>query len=311
MKRIAKGPRRYIRSFVRDIRHHLRRSKYAEWRDSQLSAPAFDVSLRHGGGRNLVLGAAMGYDFPVLMPFVRSLRRFTGCRAMLVVDDDSVARQLDLEGIDSVVAVPERGYAPNLNFARAGLLHRTLLALAGQIDWVFFLDTRDVVFQADPFTSLPRADIIFFKEWAGWTFQTAPRNRKWLIGTFGEKWLPVLGDQELLCGGTILARYDAAVLLCKLKLLLGTMIPDERHAAPGVDQMTTNIIARLGLVPRFVAMSHDQLVATVSKGNCDFLVPAEDGLFWNRSGRLPAIIHQYDRVPEIQRAILQRYASAG
>lgn len=308
MKKIARRPRKYISSLVRSIRQRLRRSKYAEWRDSQLSAPALDVSLRHGTGRNLVLGVAMGYDFPVLLPFVRSLRRFIDCRAILVVDDESVARQLDLEGIDSVIAVRETGYAPHLNFARAGLLHRTLLPLAGQIDWVFFLDTRDVVFQADPFTALPPADIIFFKESGGSTFRTAPTNRKWLIGTFGEKWLPVLGDQELLCGGTILAKYEAAVLLCKLKLLLGTMVPDERHAAPGVDQMTTNMIARLGLIPRFIAMSHDQLVATLSKGNRDFLVPADEGLFINRSGRLPAIIHQYDRVPEIQASICQRYA---
>lgn len=310
MKKLAKRPRKYISSLVRGIRQRLRRSKYAEWRDSQLSAPALDVSLRHGAGRNLILGVATGYDFSVLLPFVRSLRRFIDCRAMLVVDDESVARQLDLEGIDSVIANPERGYTPHINFARAGLLHRTLLALAGQIDWVFFLDTRDVVFQADPFKVLPPADIIFFRESEGSTFRTSNRNRSWLIGTFGEKWLPVLGDQELLCGGTILAQYEAAVLLCKLKLLLGAMVPDERHAAPGVDQMTTNMIARLGLIPRSIAMPHDQLVATLSQANRDFLVSAGEDLFLNRSGKLPAIIHQYDRVPEIQRTILHRYASA-
>jgi hypothetical protein len=175
---------------------------------------------------------------------------------------------------------------------------------------VFFLDTRDVVFQADPFEALPPADTIFFKECEGLTFRTAKRNRSWLIGTFGEQWLSTLEDQELLCGGTILAKYEAAVLLCKLKLLLGTMVPDERHAAPGVDQMTTNMIARLRLIPRFIAMSHDQLVATLSKPYQDFLVPAHDTLFVNRAGKLPAIIHQYDRVPEIRRAILERYAGS-
>jgi hypothetical protein len=228
---------------------------------------------------------------------------------MLVVHNESVARQLDLEGIDTMIAVPETGYAPHINFARAGILHRALLALAGQIDWVFFLDTRDVVFQADPFETPPPADIIFFKESEGSTFRTSNRNRNWLMGTYGEKWLPLLGNQELLCGGTILAKYDAAVLLCKLKLLLGTLVVDERHSAPGVDQMTTNMIARLELIPRSAAMSHDQLVATLSQANRDFLVAADEGLFLNRSGTLPAIIHQYDRVPEVQRIILNHYTS--
>jgi hypothetical protein len=140
------------------------------------------------------------------------------------------------------------------------------------------------------------------------TFGTAKRNRGWLVGTFGEKWLPLLEDQEVLCGGTILAKYESAVLLCKLKLLLGTMVPDERHAAPGVDQMATNMIARLGLIPRFMAMPHDQLVATLSLANLDFLMSAGNDVFVNKSGKLPAIIHQYDRVPEIQDVILQRYA---
>jgi hypothetical protein len=312
MRKIAKRPRKYLGSLLRTIRQRLRRSRYAEWRDSQLAAePAINVSLRHGAGRNLVLGLATGYDLPALLPFVRSLRRFTNCRAMLVMHDESVARQLDLERIDTAIVVPEAGYVPHINFARAGILHRVLLALAGQIDWVFFLDTRDVVFQADPFEATPPADIVFFKESRGSTFKTSNRNRNWLIGTFGEKWLPLLGNQELLCGGTILAKYEAAVLLCKLKLLLGTLVADERHSAPGVDQMTTNMIARLGLIPRFTAMSHDQLVATLSQANRDFLVAADGDLFLNRSGKLPAIIHQYDRVPEVQKTILNRYTSAG
>jgi hypothetical protein len=181
------------------------------------------------------------------------------------------------------------------------------MALEGQVDWVFLLDTRDVVFQADPFTDLPAADIIFFEEKKGCTFGTAKLNRTWLIATVGQRWLPLLQDQDVLCGGTVLAKREAAVSFCKLKLVMGTMVPGERHARSGVDQITTNMIARLGLIPRFVVMPYDQQVATISKANLDFLVPAADDLFLNRAGRLPAVIHQYDRVAEIQTTIRQRY----
>ena len=308
MRKTAKRVRKYVRDLGRGIRQRLLRSEYAEWRDYQLSAPPLAACLRHGTGRNLVLGAAIGYEFPVLLPFIRSLRQFSDCRAMLVVDNESVARQLDREGVDSVTAIPDTGYRPHLNFSRNALLYRTLMALEGEVDWVFFLDTRDVVFQADPFTALPAADVIFFEEKEGYTFRTAKRNRTWLIGTFGQRWLPMLEDLEVLCGGTVLAKHEAAVSFCKLKLVMGTMVPDERHARSGVDQMTTNMIARLGLIPRFAVMPYDQQVATLSKANLEFLVPAADDLFLNRAGRLPAVIHQYDRVPEIQTTISQRYA---
>ena len=308
MKKLVKSSRKYLRSFTRRIRQPWLRSEYAEWRDFQLSAPPLAAGLRHGTGRNLVLGAAMGYEFPVLLPFIRSLRQFSDCRAMLVVDNESVARQLDQEGVDSVTAVPDTGYRPHLNFSRNALIYRTLMALEGQVDWVFLLDTRDVVFQADPFTVLPAADIIFIEEKQGCTFGTARRNRTWLIDTLGQRWLPILEDQGVLCGGTVLATREGAVSFCKLKLIMGTMIPVDRHDKSGVDQITTNMIARLGLIPRSAIMPYDQQVATLSKANLDFLVPAADDLFLNRAGRLPAVIHQYDRVPQIQTAIRQRYA---
>jgi hypothetical protein len=310
MKKIVKGSRKYFGSLVRGIRQRSRRSKYAEWRDEQLSAPPLVSLLRHGTGRNLVLGAAMGYDLAVLQPFIRSLRRFSDCRAMLIVDNETVARQLAEAGVDSLIAVPGIEHAPHVNFSRNALINRTLMGLEGQVDWVFLLDTRDVVFQADPFAALPEADIAFFEEKKGCTFGAAKRNRSWLVNTLGEKWLPLLEHQDVLCGGTILGKREAAASLCKLKLIVGAMIPDGRHAKTGVDQITTNIIARLGLIPRSTVIPYDHQVATLSKANLDFLVPTADDLFLNQVGRLPAIIHQYDKVPEIQATIRQRYALA-
>jgi hypothetical protein len=307
MKKIVKRSRKFIRALLSGMRSK-RKSEYAEWRDDQFSAPPLTSRLHHGTGRNLILGAATGYELIALLPFIRSLRRFSDCRAMLVVDNETVARQLSEFGIDTVVAVPAAGYTPHVNFSRNAVIHHTLAGLEGLIDWVFLLDTRDVVFQSDPFAVLPEADIAFFQEKEGYTFGVAPRNRSWLINTIGEKWLPVLERHDVLCGGTILAKRAAALSLCKLKLLVGGMIPDGRHAKAGVDQITTNIVARLGLIPHSTVIPYDQQVATVSKANLDFLIPAADDLFLNRTGKLPAVIHQYDRVPEIKAAINQRYA---
>jgi hypothetical protein len=309
-----KSPRKYIRALARRVRVRIqgykRPSKIENWRDTQLLAPPLQVSLRHGAGRNLVLGVALGYDLPTLLPFIRSLRRFSNCRALLIVDDEALAEAIEDEGVDCVSLPRSDGYQPNLNFARTAILLRALLGLSGQTDWVFLLDTRDVVFQAEPFQEIPTADIAFFEECEGYTFASSSINRNWLLGTFGQKLLSALDESEVLCAGTVLAMYDTAVSYCKLKLVTGSLVSERRHRSSGVDQITTNVIARLGLMTNSVIIPHDRQVATLSSANRDFLMPLGDDLFVDRAGNLPAIVHQYDRAPTIQEAVLRRYGQS-
>src|SRR5262249_31637473 len=133
-----------LRRFFRAVRWSARtmylRGSYVRWRDAQLFQACEPYELRYGDGRTLVLGGGTGYDWPKLSPFVRSLRRFSNCRILLIVSDPQVARTLNAQGVDTLTVVREPGYAPHPNFGRMGRYLQALRALEGQIDRVFLSD---------------------------------------------------------------------------------------------------------------------------------------------------------------------------
>ncbi|MFG3591008.1 hypothetical protein [Bradyrhizobium sp. RDI18] len=74
----------------------------------------------------------------------------------------------------------------------------------------------------------------------------------------------------------------------------------------GVDQATTNVIARVNLVPSSVVMPYDGAVATLSGHNTNFL-SVKDGLLVTAQGGVPAAIHQYDRNPTVRDFVYATY----
>ncbi|RUO97536.1 hypothetical protein [Hyphomicrobium sp.] len=281
---------------------------YAGWLRSQLVRERPRVVLRHGQGRNLILGIARNYSIQDLRPFVRSARKFHDCRIVLVIDNNpDLGKALDAEGVDCVLLdVASALGRPHMNFARITDYVAVLQALSGQIDRVFLADTRDVVFQSDIFDALPDEPIIFFEEAHGFALATAGWNGNAIRRTFGEQVFDAIKHHEVICSGTVLARHDIALMYCWEKLLLGQLVDRRHHMRSGVDQATTNVIARVDLVPRSVVMPYDGAVATLSGNNTDFL-SVRDGLMRTASGQIPAAIHQYDRNSEVRDFVYATY----
>ena len=137
---------------------------YARWLRSELVRPRPQIKLRHGTGKNLILGIGRNYSIADLRPFVRSARKFHDCRILLVVNDDvELGKALEAEGVDYLLD-PGRGPRPAAHELRAcRRLCRCFAGTHGPGGRECLADTRDVVFQADIFQALPDAPIIFAK----------------------------------------------------------------------------------------------------------------------------------------------------
>jgi hypothetical protein len=269
---------------------------YAEWLRGQLVRPRPKITLRHGGGSNLILGIGRNYSISDLRPFVRSARKFHDCRILLVVNNDpALGQELEAEGVDCLLEdASSRLGRPHMNFARVTDYVAVLQALSGQVERVFLADTRDVVFQADIFKALPDLPMIFFEEGKGFSLETAGWNGNAIRRTFGLPLYDQIKHHEVICSGTVLGRHGVTLMYCWEKLLLGQMVRRRHHMRSGVDQATTNAIARAGLVPGAVVMPYDGAVATLSGHNTNFL-SVKDGLLVTETGAIPAAVHQYDR----------------
>lgn len=270
---------------------------YAQWLRSQLVRPRPRIELQNGSGTNLILGIGRNYSIADLRPFVRSARKFHDCRIVLVVNNDpELGRALEAEGIDCILENVSSGLGtPHMNFARVVDYVAVLQALSGQVERVFLADTRDVVFQADIFKALPDVPMIFCEEAKGFSLESAGWNGNAIRRTFGPAVYDQIKHHEVICSGTVLGRHDVTLMYLWEKLLLGQMVERRHHMRPGVDQATTNVIARVSLVPSSIVLPYDGAIATLSGStNADFL-SVKDGRLVTETGSEPAAIHQYDR----------------
>ncbi len=281
---------------------------YARWLRSELVRPRPRIEFAHGTGRNLILGIARNYDISDLKPFVRSARKFHDCRILLVVNNDyELGKALEAEGVDCVMSDASlRLGRPHMNFARVADYVAVLQALSGQVDRVFLADTRDVVFQGDIFQALPDIPMIFFEEGKGIPLESSGWNGNAIRRTFGMPVFDRIKHHEVICSGTVLGRHDITVMYCWEKLLLGQMVPRRHHMRSGVDQATTNVLARIDLAPSSVVMPYDGAIATLSGLNTNFL-SVKGGKLATAEGRIPAAVHQYDRNAAIRDFVYATY----
>jgi hypothetical protein len=281
---------------------------YARWLRIQLTRPRPKIVLRHGTGRNLILGIGRNYTIADLRPFVRSARKFHDCRVLLVVNNDAeLGRALRAEGVDVLLLdTMSRLGQPHMNFARVADYAAVLRALSGQIDRVFLADTRDVVFQGDVFQALPDAPMIFFEEAQDFALEDAGWNGNAIRRTFGAEIFDSIKRHGVICSGTVLGQHGVALMYCWEKLLLGETVGRRHHMRSGVDQATTNVVVRLGLVPSSIVMPYDGVVATLSGRNTNFITIKEQRLV-TANGTVPAAVHQYDRNPEVRDFVYAQY----
>jgi hypothetical protein len=290
------------------MQQYLWSKLYARWLSRQLLRPRPAITFQHGSGTNLILGVARNYGLADLRPFIRSARKHHDCRILLVINNErELGEALSAEGVDYLVDEGISGLGqPHMNFARVADYILVLQALRGQVDRVFLADTRDVIFQRDIFQSLPNTPIAFVEEAHGFSFDIASWNGNAIRRTFGLNAYEQIKHHEVICSGTVLCNYSIAITYCWLKLLLGQMVGRRHHMRSGVDQATTNIIARLDLMPSATVVPYNGAVATLSGRNKEYLKVA-DGLLVSATGNVPAAVHQYDHVPEIRDTIYAMY----
>lgn len=148
---------------------------------------------------NVIIGAAYGYSEEDLDPFLFSLRKHFFEKVILLVKPGHGLKNLQRRfGIDLFEDdTPVDLYALHRYFAYRNVLSRIAF------DRVFFVDTRDVIFQKSPFTVTFESDIQFFLENS--LIKDCEYNSKWLIDLYGLDLYSKICLNEIICSGTIMA----------------------------------------------------------------------------------------------------------
>lgn len=201
---------------------------------------------------------------------------------------------------------------------------------------VFLSDTKDVIFQHNPFDNLPDNYLYFFKEDSGITIGNDYFfNSWWIYSAYGVEVLTQLGNNNIICSGTILGSYNEL-----LKLLLKVKEEFTRIKTENTNVFKTTILdqAIINYIGYFNAVedanisikSNGDIVATLGASlgskvtlpaNFDLnsvpsrfleIPPPADEILINGyhlmvNRLVPSIIHQYDRSPVLKETFNKKY----
>jgi hypothetical protein len=175
---------------------------------------------------------------------------------------------------------------------------------AGHYRHVMLADTRDMIFQADPFAFEPADGLHAFREDRRRTIGTCQWNADGMRLGFGEKMLAKMYDQPVNCAGTIIG--TTAAVHEHVRIVIGLLCQARQRQS--VDQAAHNVALQ---EPRTAPLHfHENFAGPVlSMANIDpaALVPDAEGRLRNHDHSLINILHQYDRHPALAKQLLQPF----
>ncbi len=174
-------------------------------------------------------------------------------------------------------------------------------------DRVLISDLRDVVFQADPFGLIPEEGILYGLEDASVTIGGHWANSLWVEQVGGPALRAALAPERVSCVGVVLG--SGRIIAEYLRLIVETLTQPGINVANfhGADTGAHNIVVRRRTLPNVGFADYE----TGGIINMHGLNPAcirwnNDDLLSDARGRPFAIVHQYDRHPEVTDRLLRR-----
>ena len=293
-------------------------------------------------GRDVILTMLHRANFAQVAPFILSLKRtgFTGQLVVFVsaVDDETGAKLHEL----GATIVPFHFSGKRTRQRRARLwplwrwffgtnasqklkeyvahkvLHllyrRHLLYLdflrehGARFDRVMLADATDIVFQADPFSWNPEPGVHFLLEEPHVRIGHCRLHRLWMGCQFGKNYVEQHAGETVTCAGTTFG--DTASILEYLELMIATIMKARNLAKIyGGDQGIHNYLLLEKLLPNSIVHPNRRApVFTMGVMRWDQVQLNGDGLVVNETGAPVPVLHQYDRIPELQKHLLARLA---
>jgi hypothetical protein len=260
--------------------------------------------------RRLVIGAAYKYGVDQVRVFVESLRA-TGYAGDVIMLTGRLQwrlkaylRRHDVQPFPLWSTRRMHGPIQAYRFERfASVLQRE----ASRYDQVVVADVKDVLFQRHPFADVTGLGCRFYLEAAPWTFATEPTNRRWAKLFLSAEEFAAIGPCRVSCCGVVLG--DAANVADYLARLAGYLqtLPWELKREGGADTVFHNRMAHLTHEVAGTIVENDVHVATMGISPPGTYAAGADGLIRTADGHVPAILHQYDRLPDIAPIVAAKY----
>lgn len=276
---------------------------------------------------NLLLGAATNLNYDQLKYWAKSFREVnTKDDIVLLVfnmDEESKTKLRDI----GVTVVEQTPLVNNMPIHTLRFIHFKNYLIQNKEKYEFsnvlITDTRDVVFQSDPFyINLDgQASIAITSE--GLNYSDEPWGKQNYIDTFGEYFYGEIKDKEIFNVGVVYTDYLNMVVMCQNIFMLALRSPHN----PICDQAIFNYLVRNSFQP---PPEYSEIFFTINQGLAIHLGTTMDpnkieqfrpllkykepiwknnniySQMYDNEFMIP-IVHQWDRVPELKTYYIEKY----
>ena len=247
--------------------------------------------------KNLVMGAAGGYDWDTLEPFVVSFKKnCPSAELLLFVDDISdFTRDQLIRGGCRLEDFPEKYKGILVVNSRFKIYYDFLDEHGDDYEQVLLTDTRDVIFQKDVFESFKDR-----KNFLGYaTLDEDIRGSKTgckvdynnLVGRFGKEEADKLLDKKIICAGTIIGTTNEIKIFCR-----ENWESIKNHLTINFDQVAMNYLVWNNLLPikNLIEIDTDTgEIFTICFFYDNHPVNVRGDKILRGDGGVPAAVHQY------------------
>ncbi len=280
---------------------------FAQW-VARISDPSGDkLAWGRQDSSQCVITVATGYPPNLLKPLVSSLREHSNAHLIIAAHADSGFEEAFGDHDVTLYPVPETaGYRPYPALARLEYYLDILKSLPAGIKQLLLVDSRDVVFQADPFVGLPRRELTVFAEnndTSSWTL--ANTNGRWAWAMLPGALRQSLKGKPIVNGGVIAGTPAGIDRMCRAKLNIALTTHEWTKHTTGLDNISTNLIAHSQMAGPCDVVPNHEFVANVYR-DTDMVIDPE-GSIRMRDGEACPVVHMYDRQADLLDHVYRRY----
>lgn len=184
-------------------------------------------------------------------------------------------------------------------------VYRDFLSANPTYRCVLLSDSRDVVFQDNPFPHVDPNVLNVFEQDRSISYGGDNLDTNWFASIFGDKVLDAMKGKQTICAGTTMG--SPAILLKYFALLEKEILS---HKFRPIDQPMHNKLVYLDWPPELLASHSNQagvIFTFAETSESDYEIKDNQVVINNN---VVPVLHQYDRVPKLQSMVHSLYPSA-
>ncbi len=250
---------------------------------------------------NLIIGAATGYKKNDLYYFVESVRKVYKDKVIFIVNDTMDEETNHYFNKNQIEIFLTKSTSRTI-FKDRYEIYKKIIENHELVDKVMLSDTRDVIFQSDPFKNQNFSKLNFFLE--DKKIFECDTNSKWIKRAYGKKIYDSIKNENISCSGVSIG--DRLEML-NYTIGMTKEIRNNKYYSlnpynKGSDQGNHNVLVNLDSFKHAKKIkNHDAFIVNMSNSDPELLSSVNNKLMINE--KIISVVHQYNSHKKIHKIV--------